>query len=156
MADATIRAVIDKRRALNALDRIAYAVEEFTPDAVDECVDQTRRDTAALLRRLRHAPGTPTPSLPGEPPAMISGALARSVDSTRAERVEIWTWSAQVGPTDPPIYGRIQELGGVTGRGHRTRLPPRPYLSKAVRELMDVGFYEGTFATWWKEALRHH
>jgi phage gpG-like protein len=156
MADATVRVVVRKQKTMNALDRIMAAAVDLTPGAVEECVDQTQRDTATLLRRKQHAPGTPTPSMRGEPPAKISGDLADSVEATRAHEVDMFVWSAQVGPTNPPPYGRIQELGGVTGRGHRTRLPPRPYQSKAVAELMAVAFYEGVYRTWWGEVIRHH
>ena len=39
---------------------------------------------------------------------------------------------AEVGPH--VIYGRIQELGGFTGRGHRTRIKGKFYLSNAVEQ----------------------
>lgn len=150
--NAEVRTRVRKQRTLNALDRIIAAIEDFTPAAVEECRDQTRRDTVRLLRMRMHPPGTPTPSPPGEPPAKISGDLLRSVVGSPVERTGEWTWRAWVGPTS--VYGRIQELGGVSGRGHRTHLPPRPYLSRAVTELHAAGFYRDTFITYWSEALR--
>jgi phage gpG-like protein len=33
-------------------------------------------------------------------------------------------------------YSRIQQLGGKTGRGHRTTLPPRPYLPRGLTRRM--------------------
>ena len=39
---------------------------------------------------------------------------------------------AEVGPH--VIYGRIQELGGWTGRGHKTYITGKHYLSRAVEE----------------------
>ena len=34
-------------------------------------------------------------------------------------------------------YARIQEYGGYAGRGHRSYIPPRPYLSRALRDIKD-------------------
>lgn len=39
---------------------------------------------------------------------------------------------AEIGPHI--IYGRIQELGGYTGRGHKTKIVGKFYLSRAVEE----------------------
>lgn len=39
---------------------------------------------------------------------------------------------AEVGPH--VIYGRIQEFGGLTGRGHKTKITGKHYLQKAVNE----------------------
>jgi hypothetical protein len=36
------------------------------------------------------------------------------------------------------IYSRIQELGGVTGRDHRTHLKPRPYVKPAIEKTAPV------------------
>lgn len=83
------------------------------------------------LSLTSHARGTPTPSPPGHPPSLISGSLRRSV-KVRGPRSTGDGWEAHVGPTI--VYGRIQEFGGMTGRGHRTRLPARPYVGPATRE----------------------
>src|SRR5689334_14399168 len=56
------------------------------------------------LRRLGHPPETKTPSLPGMPPASISGHLANSITHRTGPD------STKVGPT--ARYARIQELGG--------------------------------------------
>jgi len=42
---------------------------------------------------------------------------------------------AEVGPH--VIYARIQELGGNTGRGHKTHITGKFYLSRAVEETRD-------------------
>jgi len=39
---------------------------------------------------------------------------------------------AQWGAATP--YARIQEYGGYAGRGHKSYIPPRPYLSTALRD----------------------
>lgn len=90
---------------------------------------QSRIQTKLSL--TSHAPGTPTPSPPGHPPSLITGSLRRSV-KVRGPRSTGDGWEAHVGPTI--VYGRIQEFGGRTGRGHRTHLPARPYVGPATRE----------------------
>lgn len=96
---------------------------------VNDSLLAVERQTKVNLALKSHKRGTPTPSLPGEPPALISGALRRSVKiSGRGGRKGVYTGS--VGPT--MIYSRIQELGGVAGRNHRASLPARPYLKPAV------------------------
>jgi hypothetical protein len=117
-----------------AADTGARAAAVAMGDAFVEGVVSTE------LSRYSHPDGTPTPSPPGEPPARISGSLARSVRADRPVPVTRTRWQVETGPRI--VYGRIQELGGDTGRGHATHLPARPYLRPAVvrmaRELHDV------------------
>jgi phage gpG-like protein len=79
-----------------------------------------------LLTTSSHPPGTPTPSAPGDPPSLVTGTLRRSITvdapTGPANRRVI-----RVGPR--VVYGRIQELGGIAGRG--AVLPPRPYVRPA-------------------------
>lgn len=84
------------------------------------------------LGRTSHDPGTLTPSQPGEPPSLITGQLRRSVIMKPKGPGHV-----QVGATT--VYARIQELGGWTGRGHATYLPPRPYLKAALVKLAESG-----------------
>lgn len=89
--------------------------------------------TTNELIRSSHPPGTKTPSAPGQPPAIVSGALRRSIKQepvSGATNLSGYRWQVQVGPTI--VYGRIQELGGRAGRNHATTLPARPYLSAAT------------------------
>jgi phage gpG-like protein len=92
---------------------------------------------ATELSRYSHTRGTRTPSPPGEPPARVSGALARSIKTSPAKETEPGHWSSSVGPR--VVYGRIQELGGQSGRGRRTTTPPRPYLRPAVDRMRGDG-----------------
>lgn len=94
------------------------------------------RGIKAELSRSSHSRGTPTPSPPGSPPAIITGSLRRSV-ITQPPTGGGGVWSAAGGPTI--VYSRIQELGGRAGRGHRTVLPPRPYVRPAVNQLRASG-----------------
>lgn len=84
------------------------------------------------LRTFTHPEGTPTPSPPGGPPALVTGNLARSWRN-RGPRLGLKPGVVEMegGPTT--VYARIQELGGQTGKGGRTRLPARPYVSPMVR-----------------------
>jgi hypothetical protein len=88
------------------------------------------------LRRYSHPAGTPTPSPKGEPPARISGTLARSMrqePASGARKIGTHKYQVVVGPT--VVYGRIHELGGWAGPGHRTYIPRRPYINPAVIRL---------------------
>lgn len=100
-----------------------------TPAAVEAVLRQVATQEQLLLSLGSHPPGTPTGSPPGSPPWRISGALAGSVHVEPVVEETPDVWSGRVGPT--AVYGRIQELGGVAGRGHRTTLPPRPHLKPA-------------------------
>ncbi|WP_067483763.1 hypothetical protein [Actinomadura hibisca] len=108
--------------------------------------DEIRR----TLARRSHAPRTPTPSPPGQPPAKISGRLRDKVTVTSARQIGAGRWMAAAGP-DGVVYARIQELGGVTGRNHMTVIPPRPYMRPAVREVRESGrATEAAVAAFWR------
>lgn len=107
--------------------------------------------TKAALTTFSHQAGTPTPSPPGSPPALITGTLRRSIKVTSPQAHGVLGWSVSVGPT--AIYGRIQELGGNAGRNHATRLPPRPYLAPSLQAVIDNGTLAACYATAWRGAL---
>lgn len=112
----------------------AYKAGQRGANAAAALVDKT---TKAKLTLKTHRRGEATNSLPGEPPALVSGQLRRSVLIVPAEPMGATAWVARVGPT--AVYARIQELGGTTGRGGATTLPARPYLEPALKELIDSG-----------------
>lgn len=85
--------------------------------------------TKLALSESSHPKGTPTPSAPGSPPAIVSGTLRRSVRVVGPTSLGSG-FTASIGPT--AVYGRIQELGGVAGRG--SRLPARPSLAPGLRD----------------------
>lgn len=116
---------------LRTLDRRARAVEVASVAATREAAELVERVATANLTRQSHPPHTPTPSRPGDPPATISGALADSLHIEGPAVVGAGVF-ARVGPTAP--YGRIQELGGIAGRG--AQLPARPYFGPAVLDSM--------------------
>lgn len=90
-----------------------------------------KRAIEDILERRSHARGTPTPSAPGQPPAKISGHLRDNIIVTLPRQAGAYRWVAGAGP-DGVVYARIQNQGGITGRGHRTVIPPRPYMLPAV------------------------
>jgi hypothetical protein len=120
------------------------------------------------LTARRHAPQTKTPSGNGDPPAAISGRLAASLEV----RGDAATLSAEVGPTSTASsyngpYGRIQELGGPSsgnpmvwvedGVPHKVRfrrLPERPYLKPATKEIIGSGKLRRIYVDKWAEAQR--
>ena len=119
-----------------ALDARMAAAGHATDRAVDDGLALIQRGAQQNLAFFSHPPGTPTPSAPGDPPALVSGALRRSI-KTRRTRHGPGVYEGRVGPTI--IYGRIQELGGRLGRNPRAAmwrqpgvLPPRPYFQPAV------------------------
>lgn len=112
-----------------ALERIAAAGESAARPAAEAMAAVAERTVKQELSIDSHPRGTPTPSRPGEPPSLVTGQLRRSVRRTRSEGGASH-WEAHVAPT--VVYARIQELGGATGRAHRSVLPARPYMRPAL------------------------
>lgn len=96
------------------------------------------------LRQTSHRRRTPTPSSPGQPPSLVTGNLMRSI-AVRGPTGGLGVWGASIGPT--AIYGRIQELGGMTGRRHATYLPPRPYVDPAAHQTFPI--IQSTYLAAW-------
>lgn len=113
--------------AKGALDAMSARMEAATQRATREALHLIERRTKEKLAEKTHQRGTPTPSGAGEPPALITGNLRRSIRVSGPER-EMEGWRGHVGPT--AAYGRAQELGG----GPRN-LPARPYLRPSLDEL---------------------
>lgn len=118
-------------RFRSALQADVDRERQRTPFAINEVLGRIAAQQRILLVLGTHPRGTPTGSQPGTPPWKISGDLRDSVRVQRARRIGPDRWAGNVGPTI--VYGRIQELGGWTGAGHRTYLPPRPSLKPAWR-----------------------
>lgn len=120
----------DTRAALDALRRLDKRIaDEAQKTALSQSALVVEREAKQQLTKSgRHAPGTPTPSAPGSPPAIITGTLRASVRTFPPTRSGFGNYQIMIGPT--VIYGRIQELGG-------DRLPPRPYMQPAINESLD-------------------
>lgn len=130
-----------------ALDRLGAKAGDVTRQAAKDGAEFISAATVAKLTAKSHPPGTPTPSAPGEPPAMISGDLASSMRITDVTEVGN-TYEVELGPTE--VYARIQELGGTAGRG--ARLPARPYLAPALEESRTA--VNQLIAQAWRDMLR--
>lgn len=133
-----------------ALMRKFMAVERATNVAMRQSLRTTERSYKKILRTYTHPEGTPTTSPPGQPPALVTGTLMRSVKQRgpypgkRPHQIV-----GTVGPT--AVYARIQDMGGRAGRKYRSRLPARPYANPATDRIRpDV---RRTFRVRWTEAL---
>lgn len=131
-----------------AVDAIRARISAATDHAVDDGLALIQRRAQQNLTRYTHPRRTPTPSPPGEPPALIGGALRRSMVARRTLHGP-QLYSGGVGPTI--IYGPIQERGGVTGRGHHTVLPARPFLAPAAADMTPE--IRKLFAEAWSAAI---
>lgn len=120
---------VDKAKA--QLEELVETARQVAPTIIDVVTKQVMRQQKTMLSLGVHPPRTPTGSVAPEPPWRISGALRDSVKIDRARRVGTDRWSGRVGPSTDTPYGRIQELGGWTGRHHATHLPKRPSLKPA-------------------------
>jgi phage gpG-like protein len=80
-------------------------------------------------------------------PSIITGALRASVRTTEPKRLGFASYELMVGPT--MVYSRIQELGGVAGRG--VTLPARPYVRPAFEA--SAGQAHDEMVNYWRKAL---
>jgi hypothetical protein len=137
--EATVHGVTEWDLAIEAK---MVAVDRATPQAMREGLRIVERSVKRILRTYTHPEGTPTTSPPGQPPALVTGTLMRSV-KTRGPYPgkRRYTYRGTVGPT--AVYSRIQELGGRVRARRRgaigpqtertyTRLPARPYVKPAT------------------------
>jgi hypothetical protein len=108
---------------LSALEGMVGKVYAGTPDALAQAGHLVEGLVKQELSRTAHARGTPTPSAPGSPPSLISGALRRSVQVDGPQPNGGASWTVSIG--SGLVYAAIQERGGVAGHA---RLPARPYM----------------------------
>lgn len=134
-----------------AFESLAVSLNQATRTATAQASHLLEREIKQTLSTSSHPRGTPTPSSPGEPPSLVTGTLRRSITVNGPHPLGLGRWEAQVGPT--AVYGRIQELGGVTGRGHATTLPARPYVQPAFERLAASGALARVYHTAWRAAI---
>jgi hypothetical protein len=146
-------ATVETRAYRDGLKAQLVRLDTATRRAAGYAASLVERDTKIRLATYSHPPGTPTPSPVGEPPAWVTGSLARSVEAEPPRPEGRWVWTARVGPTI--VYGRIQELGGWAGMGGRTYVPPRPYLGPTVGALTAEDRIRDQFITQWRGVLGH-
>lgn len=147
----TVRVQIDGvPRWERAVDELVLRLSEATYLATSYALHLLEREEKVLLTTYPHPKGTPTPSPPWiGPVGLISGHLRRGVRVDGPWQMSMTMVEGEVGPT--AVYARIQELGGYTGRGHRTFLPPRPY----HRPTLDASLSEihQAYADAWARAI---
>lgn len=124
-----LRVTINVADAVAAIEGMLAALPAVTERATITVALIAEREIKDQLRQSSHPKRTPTPSAPGQPPSLITGNLMRSISTVGPTGAAGYV-SMQVGPT--MIYSRIQELGGLAGRGHRSKLPARPYVQPGV------------------------
>lgn len=148
---------IEFRAWEGALKRTGDRLQSRTWRATRRGMGVIEKRVKIYLRTYTHPAGTPTPSPPGGPPALVTGNLMRSWRNKgpRLGRAPYGLISGGVvemegGPT--AAYARIQELGGRAGAGHRSVLPKRPYVRPMVlvvrREVRRI------YVENWTQALR--
>jgi len=137
-----------------ALMGMVTSLNAATRTATTQAAHLLEREIKTELARTSHPRGTPTPSSPGEPPSLATGTLRRSITVQGPIPIGSGRWEASIGPT--AVYGRIQELGGVTGRGGATQLPARPYVRPAYERLAASGALTSLYQSAWRAAMNRH
>jgi phage gpG-like protein len=137
-----------------ALERMVGSLNYATRRATATASHLVERQIKLTLSTSSHARGTPTPSAPGEPPSLVTGTLRRSITVKGPHPFGLGRWESHIGPT--VIYGRIQELGGVTGRGGSTVLPARPYVQPSFDRLVATGALTRIYHSAWRAAIARH
>lgn len=134
-----------------AIEGLAASLNSATRLATAQASHLLEAEIKKTLSTSSHPRGTPTPSSPGEPPSVVTGTLRRSITVKGPHPLGLGRWEAQIGPT--AVYGRIQELGGVTGRGGATVLPARPYVAPTFQRLAATGALNRIYHSAWRAAI---
>lgn len=109
----------------DAMDKMLHNMDQATKAGTSDAGFLLETEAKAVLSLSTG----PEPSAPGEPPALQTGTLRRSVKA-EAVRGGAGVYSTRVGART--VYARIQELGGRAGKNHSAHLPPRPYLKPSI------------------------
>lgn len=147
-------------------DRIIRRIEAQGPRAAAYAMAKRFHSVVSdeTLVEYSHGKGTPTPSPPGGPPAIITGGLKRSMRLYPAVSTGPGKAKSHVQPLI--VYARIQELGGIVvarhtytdrhgkvrqgylawadaGHGkhfaHSVKIPARPYMRPTHRKVVADG-----------------
>lgn len=147
MISINVKGLAEAERAL--LDK-EQRIRSATRKATSEGIRLAGRRAHAELSRYSHAPGTPTPSPAGAPPARVSGNLRGSLSPTGPVPTA-GGFLGRLGPTAP--YSRIHEYGGVTGRDHATVLPARPYMRPVHDGIVSDDSLRALYVRAWARAM---
>jgi phage gpG-like protein len=135
-----------------AMKAMAEAADAATRAATATGAHLIEAEIKKKLTTSSHPKGTPTPSAPGEPPSLVSGQLRRSIKVEGPRKLGPGLYQARIGPT--AAYGRVQELGGMAGRGRASSLPARPYVAPALKGLVADGRLARAYSDAWRTAMR--
>lgn len=151
------------------LREIRKLAESEAPLAACRALGQAAETAVKVtLSSSSHREGTPTPSDPGQPPSLVSGALRRSIRRTAPRLAGAGRADCQVGSA--LIYAPVHESGPVTIRskgnyplrnrntgqvfGQQVTIPRRPFLAAAVKRLESTGIARKVCEDAWKAALK--
>lgn len=104
------------------------ALNERIGEAPDVSTNAVQKMSATAQQAIKATLGS------GEPLHFRTGRLFASVEQTYFSPGAVA--QAHVAPTI--VYARIQELGGISGKDYRSKLPPRPYVAPSVEASMDL------------------
>lgn len=138
------------KRLTSALNRAPRAMNKQLLEALRLTAKDVAQDTRRLLRQNRRGP-----SQPGQPPARVTGLLAKSIRFRRARSRDRGALLAyNIFAHKDTFYARFLELGAGSGftrqlprgrnrlRARRSavswNLEPRPFLTKAREDNADV------------------
>lgn len=126
-----------------ALDRLMAFMNDAAQTAVERCAEETVTEARRIMGPVhpRGTPGAP----PEAPPWRITRRLGLSLKASRAYLSGADAYSAFAGPTSPPVYGRVQELGRPGHKWPNTHVNPHPYMKPARDTLMHSGVYAAIF-----------
>lgn len=110
-----------------AIDRITVEAADVAKRIVTTAGADTVREAQANFEGS-HAKGQP--HVGGDRPNVVTGMLRRSIRYTPPERLGMFEYSTQVGPTT--VYGRAVELG-YAARNVR----PHPYFEPAANHALE-------------------
>lgn len=126
----------------SAIDRISTEADQVAKSIVTSGAAQTVREAQSNFQGS-HKKGEP--HVGGDGPNVVTGTLRRSIRYTAPERLGMFEYSSQIGPS--VVYGRAVELG-YAARNMR----PHPYFIPAAKNIM--ARLNGIAATSWAKFLR--
>lgn len=157
------------REVADTLRRIRALAEKQAPMAACRAVGQTAETAVKVtLTSFTRTQDEVTPSKPGQPPALVTGRLRRSIHRTTPRIMDPGVARCAVGST--LIYAPVHEFGPVTitakrapylrfqygGSWHQVtsvRIPRRPYLATATEKLVATGMLRRVAEDAWRAVI---
>ena len=151
------------------LREIRKLAESEAPMAACRAVGQTAETAVKVtLTTFTRTEDQVTPSKPGQPPALVTGDLRRSIRRTPPVLVAPGRAGCQVGST--LIYAAPQEFGvtidakgggylkfkygGIWHQVRQVKLPKRPYLRTATQRMVASGMLRRVAEDAWRAAMK--